>query len=417
MPYAELLTIGTELLLGYTVDTNAATLGRELAAAGIALRRRSTVTDEPADIADAARESLRRTPLLVTTGGLGPTSDDITKKVIAELFGRDLYFDDAVWEYVLERFRRFGRVPTRSNRSQAEVPVGATVLVNQWGTAPGLWLEGLLPGEEALGPRTVIMLPGVPREMRNLLRHEVMPRLGGGQTVIRSRLLRTTGIPESTLGELLGAVEAALAPLTLAYLPGVEGVDLRLTAWNLPAAEAERLLDAGVTRVRAAAGAHLYGDDRAELASVVVRDLENRSATLSVAESCTGGLLGARLTDVPGASAVFLGGVIAYDNRIKVELLGVEPAVIEEHGAVSEAVAGAMAEGACRHLGSDLAAAITGVAGPDGGSEAKPVGTIWIAVAGRGNTVVRRFVFGGDRGEIRARAVQAALWMLLGDRS
>jgi len=403
----ELVTIGTELLLGFTVDTNGAEIARALAAVGVRVCRRTAVPDAPEAIRAAVDEALRRTGAVITTGGLGPTRDDITKKVVADLFGAPLGFDDSVWESLVERFRRFGRVPVASNRSQAEVPEGAIVLRNRWGTAPGLWLGG--------APGLVIMLPGVPYEMRMLLEHEVVPRLAasGGDGVIRSLVVRTTGIPESTLAERLGEIEREIAPLSLAYLPGIEGVDLRLSAWELPADDADRRLRGAVGLLASRAGEYVYGAGEADLAAVVLEAARRQGLKLGTAESCTGGLVGGRLTDVPGSSAVYVGGVVCYANELKTELLGVPAGLIAAHGAVSEPVALALAEGAVARLRVDLAVAVTGIAGPDGGSEEKPVGTVWFGLAGPWGSEARRSMFGGGRHEVRARAAQAALYLLL----
>lgn len=404
----ELVTIGTELLLGFTIDTNGAEIARSLAAHGVRVVRRTSIADRAEDIRDAVETALTRTGAVITTGGLGPTRDDITKHVVADMFGWPLEFDDTVWEALLARFARVGRAPVASNRSQAEVPRGATVLPNQWGTAPGLWLE------DARG--LVVMLPGVPHEMRNLLAHEVVPRMNGrgGGTVIASRTVRTSGIAESTLAERLGDIEDTVAPLTLAYLPGVEGVDLRVTAWNLPAGESELRLDAGVAELRARAGEFVYGEGGDDLAALVVQRAREAGVRIAVAESCTGGLVGARLTAVPGSSDVFVGGVITYGDALKTLLLGVDPGVLAASGAVSEATAKAMADGARERLGADLAVSITGVAGPGGGTEAKPVGTVWLAIAGADAAATAvEMRFGGDRGDVRARSAQAALLLLL----
>lgn len=407
MSSIEVLAIGTELLLGFTVNTNTAELGRALAATGIRVTRQTSVPDNPAAIREAAREALARTGALITTGGLGPTADDVTKTVMAELFGMPLDFHEALWDTLVQRFARHGRVPAAKNRSQAEVPRGATVLPNRWGTAPGLWLEG--------PPGLAILLPGVPSEMRALLRHEVLPRLSqrASQGVVRSRLLRTTGVPESTLAERLGELEPQVAPLSLAYLPGTLGVDLRLTAWNMGPAEADARLEAGLELLRARAGEGVYGEDEADLAEVVLARARELGLRLATAESCTGGEVGARLTNIPGSSDVFLGGVIAYDNRVKRELLMVPPEVIDANGAVSGPVALAMAHGVCARLGAELGVAVTGIAGPGGGTPEKPVGLVFIATAVNGATTVHQSIFPGDRAEVRARAAQAALFRLL----
>lgn len=402
----ELVTIGTELLLGLTVDTNGAEIARTLAAHGVRVVRRTSVADRPDDIRSTVSSALERTGAVLTTGGLGPTRDDVTKKVVADLFNAPLQFDESVWSNLLERFARLERKPADSNRSQAEVPLGATVLRNRWGTAPGLWLER--PGGLA------IMLPGVPLEMRRLLEHEVLPRLleRSGASVIRSLQVRTSGIPESSLAERIGEIEGEIAPLTLAYLPGLEGVDLRLSAWGFPPDEADRQLRKAADLVRARAGSHVYGEGDSDLAALVLDKARARGVRLAVAESCTGGLVGTRLTEVPGSSDVFVGGVIAYDNALKTGVLGVPEAVIAQHGAVSEPVAVAMAQGAVRAFDVGAAVSVTGVAGPGGGSPEKPVGTVWVGCA-LGQTVeARRTLFVGSRHEIRARAAQAALFML-----
>ncbi len=406
----ELVTVGTELLLGFTVDTNGAEFGRACAAAGIRLVRRTAVPDEPAAIRAAVAEALDRTGIVITTGGLGPTRDDATKAVVADLFGRPLVTDPDVAQRLEERARRMGRWPmAASNRTQAEVPAGATVLPNPRGTAPGLWLE------DAAG-RIAILLPGVPREMRGLLHEEVLPRLGGRVAgdgrVVRSRTLRTTGVAESTVADRVGPLEPDLAPLTLAYLPSVDGVDLRLTAWDLPAGEADARLAAGVARLRDAIPEHCYGEDDADLAAVVLDQLRARGATVAVAESCTGGLVGARLTAVPGASSVFVGGEVAYADTVKVARLAVPAELLAAHGAVSEPVARAMAAGARAAFGTAAALGVTGIAGPGGGTPEKPVGTVWLAAQWGDAARAARVVFGGERDEIRARAAQGALNLL-----
>jgi nicotinamide-nucleotide amidase len=403
----ELVTIGTELLLGFTVDTNGAEIARALAAVGVSVVRRTSVGDEAEAIRIAVDSALERTGAVLTTGGLGPTRDDISKRVIAELYGAELEFDETVWTALVERFARFGRVPVASNRSQAEVPRGAIVLPNRWGTAPGLWLEG---------PRGLtVMLPGVPGEMRMLLEHEVVPRLAARADgrVVRSRMLRTTGIPESTLAERMGEIEREIAPLSLAYLPGLEGVDLRVSAWELAPDEADRRLDLALATLRERGGEHVYGEGDEDLAALVLDAARSNRLRIATAESCTGGLVGVRLTEIPGSSDVYVGGVVSYANDLKTGLLGVDPALVETHGAVSEAVAMAMARGAAERINADLVVSVTGIAGPGGGSEHKPVGTVWFGLSYRGEVSARRSLFVGTRHDIRARAAQAALHLML----
>ena len=403
----EVVTVGTELLLGQVVDTNAAELGRALAAAGAEVVRHVSVADRPEAIRAAVAESLARTGFVITTGGLGPTRDDMTKQEVAAIFGKPLRLDDGVLRSLEERFRRLGRAMPAVNRAQAEVPEGATVLPNPRGTAPGLWLEDT-------DGRVVVMLPGVPSEMRGLLTEEVLPRIAQRSSgdVVRSRTVRTTGIAESALAERVGPIEDEIAPLTLAYLPSTEGVDLRVTAWSMRADEADRRLEQVVSMLRERAGADAYGEDRTDLAAVVLERLRARQARLVLAESCTGGLLGGRITAVPGASDVFIGGVVAYDNVVKSGTLDVPPELLDKHGAVSEEVVTAMAQGVQRQFAVDAALAITGIAGPAGGTADKPVGTVWMAARLGTQARALKRIFPGDRGEIRARAAQGALDLL-----
>ncbi len=406
-----LVTIGDELLLGFTIDTNAAHLARELAAVGVEIVRRTTVGDSAHMIASAVSDALGRTGAVITTGGLGPTSDDLTKASIAALFGRKLTLNDGLVRRLRERWallRRDGDMP-ESNLVQAMVPEGAAILANHHGTAPGIWLE------DDRGLWTA-MLPGVPREMREMLRTELLPRVreraaaldGRTPSVIQSRTLRTTGVAESTLADKLGAMGKGVDGLALAFLPGVEGVDLRLTSRDLDADAAESALNAGALKLRAAVGQYVYAVDDTDLAAVVLDLCREKGLRIAVAESCTGGMLGARITSIPGSSDVFVGGVIAYDNSVKTELLGVRHEDLAGQGAVSEAVARTMAREVRLRFGTEIGIAITGVAGPGGGSPEKPVGTIWIAVDGPTVQSYCRQSF-GSREEIRQRAAQAAL--------
>ena len=406
----ELITIGDELLLGFTIDTNAAHLARELASVGFSIVRRTTVGDDAADITSSVRDALERTGAVITTGGLGPTSDDKTRPAIAELFGRDLVPDEERWEALRALWKERGRgeIPL-TNRSQIMIPRGATVLTNRHGTAPGIWLE------DQRG-RWCAMLPGVPREMRGMLADELLPRLMARlrdtPLVIRSRTIRTTGVAESQLPELLGTMASGSDGLSLAYLPGQEGVDLRLTSRGRAAADADAVLATAAAELRARVSRYAYAEDRTDLAEVVLTACESRGLHIGVAESCTGGLLGARLTAIPGSSSVVSGGVIAYSNDVKRQLLGVREETLAAHGAVSEAVATEMAAGVRSRLGTEVGISITGVAGPGGGTTDKPVGLVWIAVdvAGTIRTHGSRFI--GDRAEIRFRSTQAALDIL-----
>lgn len=405
----ELVTIGDELLLGFTVDTNAAYMARELSAIGVEIVRRATCGDEPEAIAEAVGDGLRRTGAVITTGGLGPTSDDRTKESIAALFGRRMRLDEDILQRLEQRWaERFKQPLPAPNRQQAMIPEGAEILTNRHGSAPGIWLE-----DDA--GRWVAMLPGVPREMRGMLGDELIPRLRtrtDTTSVVLSATLRTTGIAESLLAERLGEVARGVDGVPLAYLPSPAGVDLRLTVRGMPPDAAEQALRAGLSALREKTGRFAYATGDEDLAEVVLDLCRAKGLTIAVGESCTGGMLGERLTAIPGSSDVVVGGVIAYSNAIKTQLLGVDAGLIAEHGAVSEPVARAMAEGARDRLEASIGVGITGIAGPGGATPGKPVGTVDLAVAGPWPTEARRSQFIGDRDEIRYRASQAALNMI-----
>ncbi len=408
--HIEVVTIGDELLLGYTIDTIAAYLARTLAAVGVEISRRTTVGDWADAIASAVRDGLDRAGAVITTGGLGPTSDDLTKPSIAALFGRGMVLDEAHLAWMQERFTRLFRRPMPvANRQQAMLPEGARKLRNNHGSAPGIWLE------DAEG-RWVAMLPGVPREMRGMLADTLVPlireRLGDDRRVVRSRTLRTTGVGESFIADRIASIEAGVGEVDLSYLPNADGTDLRLTVRGAEPEEADRRLAASAERLRQVVGDAVYGEDGADLAAVVLDLCRERRLTIGVAESCTGGLLGARLTAVAGSSDVVIGGVIAYSNAIKTSLLDVPQAMLAAHGAVSEPVVRSMAAGCRRATGAAIGIAITGIAGPGGGTEEKPVGTVWIASDLEGVVEARCLRLIGDRAEVRQRAAQAALEMV-----
>jgi nicotinamide-nucleotide amidase len=410
----ELITVGNELLLGFTVDSNAAHISRELAAVGARVVRRTTVGDDDEQIRAGFRDALARTGFVIATGGLGPTRDDVTKKVVAGLFDAPLELDESYLEELRKRFESWGRGPMPpSNRSQAEIPRGATVLRNRWGTAPGLWLEG--------APGIAVLLPGVPREMKKLLEHEVIPRIqgrgkreAGRVRLIRSLTLRTTGIGESALAEKIAEAEDRIPPVTLAYLPSVAGVDLRLTAWELEEPAATEALERAAALLRPGIAPYWYGDDETDLAATVLDRLRSVGYRMAVAESCTGGMLGERITAVPGSSDVFVGGVISYANEVKISELGVAESILREHGAVSEPTVQAMVEGVTRKFKVAAGIAITGIAGPEGGTPEKPVGTVWLAAVANGKAKTFKRQMLGGRHEIRQRSAQAGLDLLRG---
>ena len=403
----EIVTIGDELLLGFTIDTNAAHLARELAALGVRIVRRASCGDDAESIKSAVQEALERTGAVITTGGLGPTADDMTKPAIASIFGKGMVMYEAILTSLRERWqKRFGHALPVSNEQQAMVPEGCTILANRHGSAPGIWLE------DAHG-RWVIMLPGVPREMRGMLADTVIPtlrdRLPKDGPVIRSTTLRTANIAESALADRLGELARGVNGLSLAYLPGSDGIDLRLTSWDKDARATTAALHDAAELVRAKVERFVYGEGDDDLAAIMLAECAGRGATVAVAESCTGGMLGMRLTAIPGSSRTFLGGIIAYANEVKTRELGVPAEVIAEHGAVSEAVARAMATGVRLRFGSSIGLGITGIAGPDGGTPEKPVGTVWVGVDIGGDVHAVRAMLPGDRHEIRWRGAQLAL--------
>lgn len=422
----EIVTIGDELLLGFTVDTNSGFIGRELANIGVSVARHTTCGDDIGVIVQTLREALDRTGAVITTGGLGPTADDMTVEAVAKLFDREMLRDESIAHWLQERwkgFSRTGEIP-ESNYKQAIIPVGAEIIANPVGSAPGV----LLADERG---RWVATLPGVPREARAMFTESLKPRiavLAGDATVVRSLTLRTVGVGESAIADTLGELGKGFTGLSLAFLPGIAGVDLRLTSKGLSAADADIALSEGSRILLKQLGDAVYSENGDSLAAVVIDACRTAGMRIAVAESCTGGMLGAQITDVPGASDVFHGGLISYDNRVKRQMLGVLDSDLESAGAVSEPVARQMAKGVRVRLGTEIGVSITGIAGPDGGTPEKPVGTVWIAVdVSEGRPPVpppdgyapitpyaqaRVFHFMGDRAEIRYRAAQAALDMI-----
>jgi nicotinamide-nucleotide amidase len=406
----ELVTIGDELLLGFTLDSNGAHLARELAGIGVSIVRRTSVGDDGPAIGAAVREALDRTGAVITTGGLGPTSDDLTKPSIAAVFGRGMRMDHEILEALRARWiaRGWGNTLPKTNEQQALVPEGATILPNRHGSAPGIWLE------DERG-RWVAMLPGVPREMRGMFADTLMPLIsnrmrGGAPTaVVLSRTIRTTGIAESALADQIAPVQSQLEGLSLAYLPNWPGVDLRLTSRAANRADGMLQLDTGAAALRGAIGNVVYGTDSDDLANVVLDLCRERGLTLVVAESCTGGLLGGRITAIPGSSHLFLGGVIAYSNEVKATHLGVGDDTLIKHGAVSEETAREMATGVRVRYRADVAISITGIAGPAGGTPEKPVGTVCVAADIQGTLTSSKRQMVGDRDEVRLRSTQWAL--------
>ncbi len=401
---ASIITIGDEILIGQIVDTNSVSIARHLNSAGIVVRERTSVGDNRQQIVDAVQGALRQCEIVILTGGLGPTKDDITKKTLAELFDGKLVRDEAVAAHVQKMLEARGITFNQLNQDQALVPDNCTVLFNHHGTAPGMWFE-----QEN---KVVVSLPGVPFEMEHLMEDEVMPRLKKRFALrqIVHRTLITAGLAESMLAEKIAAWEDALPSyLHLAYLPSAGVVRLRLSAYEVEGESVSQEIDRQFATLQKIIPRYVLGFEKASMQQIVHDLLTQHHKTLAVAESCTGGAIASRFTAIPGASQYFLCSVTAYSNEAKSNILGVDPAVIERYGAVSEEVARQMAEGVRRIGGSDYAVATTGIAGPSGGSAEKPVGTVWMAVAGPQRTTTLLKQCGTDRGQIIDRASAYAI--------
>lgn len=400
---AELIMIGTELLLGQTVDTNAAYIAERLAAHGINVYFKATVGDNWTRMAGVLAQALTRADVVITSGGLGPTEDDLTREVVAAVLRRPLAEDPQALSSIEGWFARSRRPMPASNRKQALIPAGARIVPNARGTAPGFIVEH--------GQQTVVCLPGVPYEMQPMLDDVVLPYLRERYRLadaLFSRVLKFYGIGESALEERLRDLLSMTNP-TIAPYAGMAEVKIRLTARAQTAAEAERLIAPVQQEIVGRVGEYMYGTDDDTLESVAGMALRRAGWTVALAESCTGGLIAKRLTDIPGSSDYFAGGVVAYSNEAKVRILGVSQATLAEHGAVSAPVAEEMARGAAERFGATLAVSVTGIAGPGGGSEAKPVGLVYIGCALNGDVKSYRFQFSGSRERVRTLTSQAAL--------
>ncbi len=392
---ATIITIGDEILIGQIVDTNSVSIAKHLNAAGIVVHEKVSIGDDSTQIVRSVERALGDSNVVVITGGLGPTKDDITKKTLAGMFGCELVPDQRVADHVKRMLEGRGIEFNELNRGQAMVPACCTVLFNAHGTAPGMWFER--------DGKVVVSLPGVPYEMEHLMQDEVMPRLKAHFELrqIIHRTMITAGLPESMLAAKIEAWENALPSyLKLAYLPNPGAVRLRLSAYEVEGESVSKEIERQFEALRKIIPHNIIGYETATMQELVHKLLTERGLTLATAESCTGGNIAARFTAMPGASAYFLCGVVSYSNASKHDILGVDPEVIARHGAVSEEVARRMAEGARRISGADYAIATTGIAGPAGGSAEKPVGTVWIAVATPHRTTAILKQCGSDRGQI-----------------
>ena len=408
---AEIIAVGTELLTPFRSDTNSLFLTARLNEIGIVVRRKSIVGDDATDLGAAVREALNRVDLLVVCGGLGPTDDDLTRETVADVLGRALVEDPAIVDHLTARFAARGWTMPENNRRQASIPEGASVLENPRGTAPGLWLED--------ADRVVVLLPGPPRELEPMFAALARTRLLSRAAPERlyRRVLRVAGRGESHVEEMAQPVYTrwrhADLPVATTVLASPGLVELHLSTRAASQGAAAAALDAATNELAAVLGHHLFSTDGRSLPEVVGELLQQHGLRVAIGESCTGGLVTARLVDIPGSSRYVETGVIAYSNEIKRNVLGVDPVLLETDGAVSEAVAVAMAEGARRVGGTEIGVGVTGIAGPDGGSDEKPVGMVCIGVVGPGSEQdARTSRFPGDRAMIRRLATQTALDLL-----
>jgi competence/damage-inducible protein CinA-like protein len=400
---AEIITVGDELLIGQVINTNQAYIAERLNLIGIHVAAMMTVGDRIDEIVSAFDEARERWQVVVVTGGLGPTHDDVTKNALCRLFDTDLVTNESLRDHIAVLLGRRNIAWNPSAEDQARVPRRATILPNPVGTAPGMLFRD--------GGKFFIVLPGVPYEMKEIIDGSVIPLLKSSfsGTAICHRTLRTTGIAESMLAQKLGKLDDLLDRVSLAFLPSPTGVRLRLSAHDTDEQQAMERIRSAEEKIRNKVGRYIYGTETEELEEVLGRLLADRKVTIAVAESCTGGHIADRLTNVSGSSAYFERGVVTYSNASKTALLNVPPALIERHGAVSREVAEAMAVGVRLSAGTDLGLSTTGIAGPTGGTPEKPVGLVWVGYADAAGTIAQKFQFGDGRIRFKERAAQAAL--------
>lgn len=404
---AEIITIGDEILIGQIIDTNSAWIAEQFNLNGIEIYQITSVHDDQVHILEAMKKAEEKVDLVILTGGLGPTKDDITKNALCAYFNTKLIFHEPTFEHIKTRFTKLNIDVNKLNRDQALVPESCTVLFNKAGTAPGLWFEK--------NDTFFVSVPGVPFEMKYLVEHEILPRLkvSGKAEAIYHKTVLTQGIPESILAMKLEQWEDSLPEnIKLAYLPNPMAVRLRLSAIGNNENVLREQVEAEVAKLQKIIPDQIYGFNNETMAEVIGRILKLNGKTLAVAESCTGGYISHLITSVSGCSAFYNGSVTAYSNLIKENILGVNPETIFKFGAVSEQVAKEMAVGVKKAFNSDFALATTGIAGPDGGTEEKPVGTVWIAVASENDVMAIKFIFGDNRERNISRSSQTALQVL-----
>jgi nicotinamide-nucleotide amidase len=409
---AEIIAVGSEMLTSQRLDTNSLFITDQLNALGVEVRRKLIVGDDRAIVADAVRDALTHVSIVVVTGGLGPTEDDLTREAVAQALDRPLVFRQDLSDAIEERFRRRQRKMAENNKRQAMVVEGAEALPNPNGTAVGQWIgHGIGQGSDGNGARVVMMLPGPPGELKPMFVNECVPRLAAllPSQVIRARLYRVTGMTESDLDQLIAPIYSKYSNPATTILASPGDIQVHLRARCSTAAAAEQLLAEVGSPLEELLGDRIFSRNGDSLEAVVGQLLRGRGATLAVAESCTGGLIAERVTSIPGSSDYFAGGFIVYSDRMKENLLGIDPALIEQHGAVSGPVACALAQGARSKSGAAYAVSTTGEAGPESASGA-PVGTVYVGFAGpEGAVEALKFSFPGDRTRVRLFAAQGAL--------
>ncbi len=389
---AQIITIGDEILIGQIIDTNSAWMAQQLNHQGIRIARINSISDTQKAIVEAVDQAFKETDIILVTGGLGPTKDDITKKALADYFGTGMYFHEATYNRLQRMFAKWGRSMTEAHREQCYMPENATILTNKMGSAPGMWFEK--------NGKVLVSMPGVPFEMKYLMEYEVLPKIKinfPGQPIAHRTIL-TVGEGESRIAKTLEDIETNLPQnIKLAYLPNLGSVRLRLTATGSDQSEIEALLDEKVKPIQEKLSKFIFGYGTQKLEEVVGTMLKERGKSLSTAESCSGGYLAHRITAVPGASSYFMGSVIAYSNEVKMNQLQVASQTLEKHGAVSEQTVIEMAKGALNLLKTDISISISGIAGPDGGTPEKPVGTIWLAIASEDKVDTLKLQLGKSR--------------------
>lgn len=403
---AEIIAIGSEMLTPFRLDTNSLWLTERLNSLGVEVKVKTVVGDDEARLEETVRDAMKRSEIVISTGGLGPTEDDITRKIFARVLKRQLILEDAILEKLKARFARRNMTMPENNSRQALVIHGAQVLENNNGTAPGMLITE--------GKCTIVMLPGPPREMKPIFEASVAPVLKqrAGDMLIARKTLSIFGLGESAVDELAAPIYTKYQNPSTTILFKDGQIELHLTAQARNESETAKMLDDLGGRLDEVLGEYIFSRANETLEEVVGRSLKLRGYTLATAESCTGGLLAGRITEVAGSSEYFLEGVVSYSNEAKIDLLSVPKKLIETHGAVSEQVAGAMAAGIRKRAGSTFGVSVTGIAGPGGGSDEKPVGLVYIALADDSQTTTRKFLFPGDRQFIRTLSVNAALDMV-----